>query len=177
MSFADCTGKKAEQGENGGGALIKQKVEAYLESNRSEIKEEAFEISAEADLENSETLYWDNYCCKMINAGAAIDLMNSTFQQQIIAHSHFLGFEYVRFWDIYAPELYIDIHAERGKQNYSRLNTVTDFLVKNHLKPYIELGFKPIRILKTTGIAVKDVERDFLFHSEREMWEFYNGLM
>ena len=159
--------------------LIERKVEEYLERNPHEENEESelLELTAQADVEGDSGKEWDGCCCKMINAGRAVDLMNSIFQEQILTFKPLLGFEYVRFWDIYAQELYIDIHAPKGQQNYSRLNAVTDFLVKNHLKPYIELGFKPIRILKTTRKAVKEVEREQQFSSETGMREFYRGLM
>lgn len=159
--------------------LIEKKVEEYLKRNPKdqETETEIVELTAEVDMESFRTDEWSGYCCKMINAGTAMDLMNFTFQEQILSCKTLMGFEYVRFWDIYAPELYIDIHTPKGQQNYSRLNLVTDFLVKNHLKPYIELGFKPIRILKTTRKAVKEIERQQQFSSETEMREFYNDLI
>ena len=156
--------------------LIEKKVEEYLKRNPNiqESREEIIKLSAEIDIECHPISEWSGYCCKMINAGTAMDLSSSTFQEQILLHKSKMGFEYVRFWDIYVPELYIDIHAPKGKQNYSRLNAVMDFLVKNNLKPYIELGFKPIRILKTTRKAVKEIQREQQFSSEIEMREFYN---
>lgn len=159
--------------------LIEKKVEEYLERNpnEKESQSELLELKVTADMESSMEEEWDGYCCKMINAGRAVDLMNSIFQEQILAFKQRLGFEYVRFWDIYDQELYIDIHAPKEHQNYSRLNAVTDFLVKNHLKPYIELGFKPIRILKTTRKAVKEIVREQQFTSETEMREFYRDMM
>lgn len=159
--------------------LIRKKVDEYLEKRLSNgIKEEKlWEQTAEIDVEVWGEKKWDGYCCRMINAGAAKDLMNAIFQEQILSYRSRMGFEYVRFWDIYAPELYIDLHAKKEQQNFSRLNKVTDFLVKNHLKPYIELGFKPIRILKTTGKAVKEEKREPVFASVREMEEFYRGLI
>lgn len=157
--------------------LIKKKVEEYFERNPHNETLETLEVVASVDMEGLGAGEWDGYCCKMINAGTAMDLINSIFQEQILSSIDRLGFQYVRFWDIYAHEMFIDIHAPRGQHNYSRLNAVTDFLVKNHLKPYIELGFKPIRILKTTHKAVKDIEREQQFFSEEEMWAFYNDLI
>jgi len=157
--------------------LIEKKVEEYLEHNVNQQEKQTTGLIAEADMENPDTTEWNGYCCKMINAGAAKDLMTSTFQEQLLSCKAVMGFEYVRFWDIYAPEMYIDIHESKEQQNYSRLNTVTDFLVKNNLKPYIELGFKPVRILKTTRKAVKEVERAQQFNSDVEMRKFYSNLI
>lgn len=159
--------------------LVKKKLEEYLENNpgSKEPEENLTEQSVEVDVEEYCEKQWDGYCCRMINAGTAKDLLNSIFQEQILSRRTRMGFTYVRFWDIYAPELYIDFHAKKGQQNYSRLNTITDFLVKNHLKPYIELGFKPIRILKNPGRAIKEEKRDALFTSDGEMEEFYQGII
>lgn len=159
--------------------LVKQKVEEYLQKNPKdkEPENDFAELTAEIAMEAEAAGEWDGYCCQMINAGTAKDLMNSLFQEQILARKPLMGFTYVRFWDIYAPEMYLDLHARKGQQNYSRLNAVTDFLVRNQLKPYIELGFKPIRILKTTHRAVKEEEREPLFSSDEEMEEFYEGII
>lgn len=159
--------------------LVRAKVDEYLEkqAGSGEPGGKLLEQTAVIDMEACSEKKWDGYCCRMINAGAARDLMNSIFQEQILSYRPQMGFEYVRFWDIYAPELYIDLHAKKEQQNFSRLNKVTDFLVKNHLKPYIELGFKPIRILKTAQRAVKEEKREPLFTSVREMEEFYGGLI
>ncbi|MCD8020162.1 MAG: helix-turn-helix domain-containing protein [Clostridiales bacterium] len=160
--------------------LIYRKVDEYLERdlNEQEPERELLELEAPVDLALDEVMTdWDGYSCKMINAGTAMDLLNSTFQEQIMSSQARLGFEYVRFWDISAPELLIDIHAPAGHLNFSRLNNATDFLVRNQLKPYIELGFKPLRILKTTKSALKEVERDDAFVSEKEMRTFYRELI
>lgn len=162
-------------------SLIRQKVEEYLErspgAGAGEQETGLLELDARVDLEAAQAAEWDGYCCRLINGGTAMDLLNSTFQNQILSHRTRLGFEYVRFWDVCAPELCMDIHAGKGCQNYSRLNAVTDFLVGNRLKPYMDLGFKPLRILRTTGKALKEVERKAEFGSEEEMRRFYRELI
>lgn len=115
--------------------------------------------------------------CRMINAGTALDLTKSAFQQQILEVRERIGIEYIRFWDIYAPELFIDIHAYRSQLHFGQLDLVFDFLVHNRLKPYVELGFKPIRLLRNTETALKETERGLEFYSDDEMWNFYNSLM
>lgn len=158
-------------------ALVERKIEEFLEGHGDVRERESDKLREELDLEGQAAGEWDNSCCRMINAGAAADLLDSSVQEQILSYKDRLGVEYVRFWDIYAPEMHMDIHAPGDRQNYSRLNMVTDFLVKHHLKPYIELGFKPMRLLRTTGRAIKELERDQSFDSEEEMREFYRGLI
>lgn len=172
-----CSRTEANEQEQKERILIEKKIEEYLDRNPGIHDEGRFQLTAKIDMESDVIGKWDGYCCKMINAGTALDLLNSSVQEQILLRRSLMGFEYVRFWDIYAPELYMDIHVRGDCQNYSHLNMVIDFLVKNRLKPYIELGFKPVRILKTTCRAVKEVRRKLQFASESEMQEFYSDLI
>lgn len=113
---------------------------------------------------------------KLINAGSAESLMNTKLCSQIEKHKELMGFEYVRFWDLYAPGMHLDINAPHDVQNYSRLDIVTDFLVGHHLKPYIELGAKPLRIFRNTRKTVVDIKRELDFVSEEQISDFYAGL-
>lgn len=83
---------------------------------------------------------------KVINMGTAMDLLQSNMQQHILFLKDELHFEYVRFWDLYDPDMYLDIKSD--SYNFDNLDRVLDFLLKNGLKPYIELRVKPKKILK-----------------------------
>ncbi|MGN0293565.1 MAG: helix-turn-helix domain-containing protein [Lachnospiraceae bacterium] len=171
--------KQTGEEENRQEQLIKQRVEEFLDKNPGQQDMDAVVVSLDAgiNMDAPAAAEWDRCTCKMINAGTAVDLMNVTFQEQILAHQEQMGFEYVRFWDIYSPELYIDIHAPEGVPNFTRLNAVTDFLVNHHLKPYIELGFKSRRLLSTANKVLKVVERNEDFDSDEEMRLFYQKLI
>ena len=158
--------------------LIYEKVEQYLERNpawHGEGREEQ-KLDIYVDMGSPTGEEWNPYACLMINAGTAADLLNANVQKQILDHREQMGFRYVRFWDIYDSELYLDIHSEEGRQNFSRIDAVTDFLVENQLKPYMELGFKGKRIIRSLSKAVRaDARLDF-FEDEREMEIFYRSL-
>lgn len=158
---------------------IRKTVEHFLKRNPNirQVREEPVLLDAQISMDAELPCTWDGYCCKMINAGTASNLLNAVFQQQILSCRSLMGFTYVRFWDIYAPDLYLDIHIDPEMQNYNRLNEVTDFLIRNHMKPYIELGFKPFRIHRTAAKAVVDTDRGEEFRSDAEMAAFYQGLM
>nr|WP_305137039.1 helix-turn-helix domain-containing protein [uncultured Schaedlerella sp.] len=157
---------------------IHEKVEAYLEKNPVEEQEDQTvrELNVFADAASNLGL-WENNCGRMINAGTALDLAKTAFHEQILAMKDRIGAEYVRFWDIYDPELFVDIHAPSGRRHFDRLDAVTDFLVKHNMKPYMELGFKPLRLLKTTQDALKEIPREQKFESRQEMWDFYSDMM
>lgn len=175
---------KLRQKEKGGSEEEKKRqvcrqVEDYLARNPFEEPEQKAVEKLELTVNGAAPALfaWNKGCCRMINAGRALDLTKSVFQEQILAMKDRMGFLYVRFWDIYAPELFIDIHAPREKLHFGQLDLVTDFLVKHGLKPYIELGFKPFKLLKNTDKAVKEVHREQEFQSDEEMQVFYQALI
>ena len=87
---------------------------------------------------------------RIINIGYAEDLLRSEVQEHIILLRESLKFEYVRFWNPFSKELLIDINNPEHKYNFSRLDSILDFLVKYDIKPFIELENKPKRVEKTT---------------------------
>lgn len=158
---------------------IQQKIEDYLEKKPIQIQEnkqtKILDIYGNNDEIVQRRSCGDIY--KMINVGTAADLTKAVFQKQILEAKDRLGIEYIRFWDIYAPEFYIDIHEKKENLYFGQLDAVFDFLVQNKLKPYVELGFKPIRLLKNTQKALKETEREDDFRSDEEMKVFYSGLI
>lgn len=159
-------------------AVIREKVEKYLERNPSQKQDELeeYKICADIDMNTRKEVEWDKCVCWMINIGTAVDLLNANTRQQILNNREQMGFKYVRFWDIYDPEMYLDIHSPDGQQNFSRLDAVTDFLVENQLRPYIELGFKSRRVIGNMKKIIHLEQRSDFFASEQEMEVFYHSL-
>lgn len=61
--------------------------------------------------------------------------------------------------------------------NFSRLDNAIDFLVKNDLIPFIELGFKPRRLMKTANLSLLEVDRENQFSSLEEMRQFFSSFI
>ncbi|UPO91070.1 helix-turn-helix domain-containing protein [Niallia sp. Man26] len=175
----NTTKQKENNKINDENSTVKKRLEEYLSENPIQLLEEgeSKDTNILLDLDEINGGEWKNNYTRLINAGTALDLTKSDFQKQIKYLKSHLGAEYVRFWDIYAPELFLDIHAPSDKLNFSRLDSITDFLVDNQLKPYIELGFKPIRLLKNTQIALIEVPRNHKFNSDNEMHAFFAALL
>jgi xylan 1,4-beta-xylosidase len=135
------------------------------------------------------TKYWS----KLINIGYAKDILNSDLQEQIAALQNELGFTYARFWGLFGDDMHIEDRSEGMiRYNFSNTNKLIDFLIKNKLKPFIELGPKPKIISKTLDeiyiiqtISEKSLEewknltKAFLLHcierygfEEVELWYF-----
>ena len=99
--------------------------------------------------------YWN----QMINIGTAEELMQSDIQEHVIQLKNQLDFRYIRFWNLYTDTLYLDKHEIGKVYNFNRLDRILDFLVKNGLKPHIEIANKP------KLISTKSREHDKIVHS------------
>lgn len=92
------------------------------------------------------TKYWN----KVINIGYATDLLNSDMQEQISLLQTDIGFTYARFWGMFSDEMHVEDNSYgQVVYNFSNINKLLDFLIKNRLKPFIELGPKPKLVLKS----------------------------
>lgn len=112
----------------------------------------------------------------MINGGQAKDLLRADMQQHILLLKEELHFEYIRFWDIYAPAMFLRNEAG-NKYNFSKLDTIFDFLCNHGLHPYIELGFKPLQLLKNVDFYMISEEREIIFQNNAEYANFLHQLI
>ncbi len=81
--------------------------------------------------------YWG----KIINFGSAANLLHSSVREHLLILKEALGFEYVRFWNLFSRELYIDPAQET--YNFAQIDSILDFILEQGMKPFIELGMKP----------------------------------
>ncbi len=114
---------------------------------------------------------------QMINIGGFSLLLQREIQKQLLFLCKELGFEYVRVWDLYAPEMHVNIASEARKYNFNNLDMCLDFLTENHLIPYIELGFKPFLLVKNYANFDINTERLIPFESAKEYGEFIRRFM
>lgn len=150
--------------------LATDKLEHYLsdegEDTISEDNKKNVHISHNV-LKNEK---YDKTWQKLINFGDASDLLTAGVREHILLIKDQLDFEYVRFWNIFSGEMLIDVKNPEQKYNFTQIDSLLDFLVNNHIKPFIELGQKPKRVNKTVNEAVVFEEGEPLFTSLRE-WE------
>jgi beta-xylosidase/AraC-like DNA-binding protein len=152
------------------GNNVEERLEIFLRDDG--IKEEALakakNMAASYSVINpSET---KNSWNGIINIGSAADLMKSEVQEHLLILREGLEFRYVRFWDIFSKELLIDPANTGNGFNFSRLDSVLDFLLTHGLKPHIELGMKPKRIMKNVqeALLMEENQADGL---DVEAWE------
>lgn len=72
-------------------------------------------------------------------AGAAYSILQSDVQRQLKDIQNAAGVQYVRIWDIFPREKCCN---EKTGCNFRKIDLVLDFLLENHMKPYLDLGPK-----------------------------------
>ncbi len=77
----------------------------------------------------------------LVNAGSAHDLLKAAVQRELVLSKEQLGCVYVRFWNLFSPEMHLDVLGEKDL-NFGLLDEVLDFLLGAGLRPYFVLGRK-----------------------------------
>lgn len=114
---------------------------------------------------------------RMINIGSITNLLRSDLQQHILILKKELGFKYVRFWDIFDNKMLLDIKRIDGKYNFTRIDKALDFIINNGMHPFIELGFKPVALLRNVYNTIVSEEKDIIFKSQDEYREVIYSLV
>lgn len=132
---------------------IYEKLKEYSATSMISVDEKSegnnINIIESVNMKNAYNKTWN----EVINMGSAGDLLNSNMQAHIILLKNKLNIKYVRFWNIFSEEMYIDI-SQTDNLNFDKIYSVLDFLVENQLNPFIELSFKDRRIHRSPSKAV-----------------------
>jgi len=89
--------------------------------------------------------HFSNRASKLTTFGYAPHGLRHDFEAQLKTLQSEIGFEYVRFHGIFADEMRICNRLSDGKLNFNfnHIDALLDVLLKNNIKPFIELGFMP----------------------------------
>ena len=91
---------------------------------------------------------------KAIVLGDAYSILQSDVQDQLKDLQQITGIRYVKIWNIFSGE---NSFLEKKGYNFRKLDLVMDFMVENHMKPYLELGHKPTLFMYTPQRSLKGV--------------------
>jgi len=95
--------------------------------------------------------FWNN----VINVGYAKDILSSDLQEQIVLLQHDIGFTHARLWGLFGEDMLVEDHVGgMTTYNFTHINKVLDFLTRQQLKPFIELGPKPKIISKQRDCSI-----------------------
>lgn len=112
-----------------------------------------------------------------VNAGAAVTLKYADMRQALIYAQKELRIRYVRIWSLFDEEIHIIKDGKWGTNSFSRINEIIQFLLDHQLKPFIELGEKPRRILRSTDSFVRKPENRTNFRSYDQFLNCLKALM
>lgn len=94
---------------------------------------------------------------KAVVLGDAYTILQSDVQEQLKELKQTTGIQYVKIWNILSKE---HCFLEKKGYNFRKLDLVLDFMVENHMKPYLELGHKPTLFMYTPERSVKGQEEE-----------------
>lgn len=132
------------------------KIVEYLKLKRQE---------DEAEISDSRICHMDaavitgktNDFGKAVVLGDTYTILQSDVQEQLKELKQTTGIQYVKIWNILSKE---HCFLEKKGYNFRKLDLVLDFMVENHMKPYLELGHKPTLFMYTPERSVKGQEEE-----------------
>lgn len=156
---------------------IEEKLTAYFsESDDGSVGRESSGY-VKVVLENGRGIPMSPNWNQVINIGTAEELLDSDIQEHILHLKKMLHFRYVRFWDLYSRQLFLDKHAVDKEYNFSKLDRILDFLVDNGIYPYIELGEKTKKLLKSRKKALISESEVECFSDDEMLKHFIDCLI
>lgn len=127
-----------------------QKLQAFLEkrlsshvgdgSEQEKSESEVFEVG-QWSLEEK-TLF------QTINVGMAEYLLRSEVREQLKDLKKMLGIKYIRFCNLFTPELMVNMTEDVEKINFSKINQIFDYLHSEGFRVHLEIGMKQQRQMR-----------------------------
>ena len=94
-------------------------------------------------------------CHKAICIGDAYTVLQSDVQNQLKDLQKSAGIKYVRIWNIFSRE---ECYNEKEGCNFRKIDQVLDFILENHMRPYLELGHKEVLLNYSAEKLLKENE-------------------
>ena len=158
-------------------SLTDKRLELFLRSDGKPDQHTSEVLNVGAHCDTTHRLPLQNMWGEIINIGSASDLLKYEVRDHLVLLSRSLKFKYVRFWNIFSEDMLIDLNLSNGKYNFSKLDSILDFLVDNGLKPHIELGMKPRRIYRTVQSAIIEEKAQQPFQCMEQWCSFLRVMM
>lgn len=107
---------------------------------------------------------------KAVNMGEVYDMTKANVQNHCLYLRDHLQFQYVRLWNVFSKNLMLTNGRSSGKYNFTMLDQVIDFLLENHLKPFLDFG-RRASMAMTADWKVIYYEETYTTFSSRRLWE------
>ena len=82
--------------------------------------------------------------------GRASDVLIHDVQEMLVTLQKNVGFEYIKLSGIFSDDLHVYSETLSNAPIYSftYLDKIFDFVIENHLKPWIQLSYMPEKLAK-----------------------------
>ena len=168
---------EADLGNSREKELLEKRVSDYLDNQLLPEPAETLYQDSYIVLDSRERSAYSRYWNEMLNIGRMEDLLRSEMRSQLLMLRRELGFTYIRLWDLFSETMLLGSAGVSGEYNFNRVDSVFDFLVKNRLKPYLELGVKPRQLHSNLNESIYIEKREFPFDSAKKYEHFLNAFL
>lgn len=139
--------KETEQAAVSSGEVLDRKIQDFISRKSQRYRSSGYNVT-ELTAHVREGKVFQRFWEGMINGGTFRDLMRADMQEHLLQLREGLHFTHVRIWDLYSPELMLFREGGSTRVNFTRIDGVLDFLHNHKIRPYIELGAKPVILLR-----------------------------
>lgn len=124
-------------------SIYRKKINHCLQelSEAKDVKE--YKITANV----SDKRRFEKNWLKVMNLGAAEDLQMEYIREHVLLLKRELDFKYGRIDSLFCPENLLDFSCE-ARYNFSVLDDILDFMIKNKISPFLNLGLKRKKIVR-----------------------------
>lgn len=150
--------------------LLKEELREELKDSIVPVQNSTEKEWLVLDVNNAEPYHksWN----KCINMGSFYQMTRANVQFHLLYLVEQLGFTHARTWSIFSDKLMITDGKTIGSYNYDTMDTVFDFFVQNHIKPWIDFYKRPDTAVRSAGNNVWYEENAISFVS-RQVWESF----
>ncbi len=107
---------------------------------------------------------------QMINVGFIHDLCNANVQYHTLYLARELGYQYARIFMVFNTKTMVSDGKSIGNYNFDMIFDVLDFLVGNHIKPWLDFTNRPYANVRNAGDSVW-FENICIEYKNRCVWE------
>lgn len=114
---------------------------------------------------------------QVLNGGAAHELTICNVQGHIVYLCQQLGFRYVRIWNLFSRQMMITRDTTQPRYNFDTLDNVLDFMVSNHMVPYLDFGQRPACAVKGEGQMVYYEDESMTFGAAGDWMRLFRAFV
>lgn len=124
---------------------LRSDVSALLDYEPEKKEEDLPEQTYQIFISSADEPIWKGKGRRMLNIGYAREGLLAPVQQQIVRAQKEIGFDFVRFHGLFDEDMKIYQEDMQGNPvfYFAYVDLLFDFLLEQHLTPYVELSFMP----------------------------------